>query len=81
MKIQNLAIEQIPKDEFDKIGEDHKTTNLLNLNRIFERSYPNLQYFCPRCSTLDVVLDLRNPDLLSVSCLECKNKWMEEYVN
>jgi len=79
MKAQNLALESVSKQgPSEMIKSQIRVTK--NFNQVFTRSYPNFQYSCPKCGTLDVILDLKNNDSMVARCLECKTKWMERYV-
>lgn len=82
MKSQKLTFKQISDQKFDEcIKEEFPLSKISNFSRAFRRTYPNLQYSCTKCGTLDVTLDLKNPDFIVLQCLDCKSKWMEEYEN
>ncbi len=71
-KTENTIHEFLIKDTLDKkLGLEKNT---LTLSR---RKYPDFRFFCPNCSTLDVLIKRQSFDLLRGLCLECKMEWNE----
>ena len=42
------------------------------------QKYPDFRFSCPKCGTLDVLIESQQFDSLKGHCLECKTEWNED---
>ena len=45
---------------------------------VWQKKYPDFRFSCPKCGTLDVLIESRYFDSLKGHCLECKTEWNED---
>ena len=80
MKTSNLAFENAIDDTINLCCQDEiRNLDKSNFYRAFGNSYPNLQFSCPNCGTLDVLINLENSQIIFGKCLDCSTNWKEEY--
>jgi len=80
MKIPNLASENATDGTINLCCQDEiRNLDRTNFYRAFGNSYPNLQFSCPNCGMLDVLIDLKNSQEIFGKCLDCSTNWKEDY--
>ena len=45
---------------------------------VWQQKYPDFRFACPKCGTLDVLIDRNHFDTLKGYCLDCKTEWNED---
>ena len=45
---------------------------------VWQQKYPDFRFSCPKCGTLDVLIESQYFDTLKGYCLECKTEWNED---
>ncbi len=58
---------------FEKKSEFGKNAFIL-----WQKKYPDFRFSCPKCGTLDVLIECNHFDTLKGHCLECKTEWNED---